>query len=407
MLQLNSIFVFLIGCMAFLLGCSTTQVPEFDFFSDALKPVTIQGSIGREGAVKSISSVSIPEFDLQQKPDQVLTGTQIALLDDNSQPIREKFFFPSKTDPNLIEFTFVGRFAKQTLRLRVSNTAEDYEIALGTIDEGNAIHDLGSIDVKKEALATRVLEQSHSYRVLKNQDPRTFRDTLHEVFEKRIEPLGNWTEIASNMKRAGVDENGRLMVFQEGYEPGLYKNPVEERPWEPLLFKPWDIHTQPSTPITTQSPQNPGELPKPLPVYEPKRLFNFIEHVSTAPPHSSLVLYHSNDRQEPTPRIITSPFLHLRLHLQEPPSLEQKRNLEEQGALKVHRKGEIFSLMLQDMELQWIQSDELGLKIPLIWPQFLYEEEHTLVLEQRLAPTNPLVLPYLFFKASITPRQTG
>ena len=408
MSQQNSAGLILLICMAFLLGCATTQVPELDFLSNTLRPVTLQGAIPNYGISKNLSTVSIPEFSLTTHSINSLPGIKIALLDDNSSLLKEEFFFPSQSDPQTISFKFSGRYARTALRIKVfKQSGVPYEIALGTIDDNASIHDLGLIEVEKEALATRVLEQSSSYRVLKNQDPKTFQKTRLEVFEKRIEPLKNWTEIASNMNSAGVDPSGNLKIFNENYDPIVFREPTVATEWELNLFQTLDLHQVEEAQSPTNSEISIDSNKENNYLNQAKTITNLVKQVSVASSSPRLILYNSYDQNEPISRVINQSSVELEIYFQQALSLEHRIFLEKEGFIQIVRKGASYQILLKSLNLMWVDHSKLHIMIPFDWPHFSFDETHSIILQHSLQPTNPTIIPYLFFKALIVPKQTG
>lgn len=406
--QTNSASILILACMAFLLGCATTQVPELDFLNNALRPVTLQGSIQNPITSKNLSTISIPEFGITTQNLNSLPGIRIALLDDNSQLIREEFFFPKASDPHTIPFKFSGRYARIALRIKIFKQLDrPYEIALGTIEDGSKIHDLGLIQVEKEALATRVLEQSSSYRILKAQDPNTFQKTRLEIFEKRIEPLNDWVEIASNIQKVGVDESGYLKVFNESYDPLVYKEPPIPTPWEPSLFDSLEFNIEPDTQsILSSEVSTQPHLGNQF-LSQPKTIYNLIKQVIVGATSPKLILYNSREQNEPISRVINQSSVELEIDFFEPLSLEQRASLESDGFLHITRQGASNQLLMKDLNPKWTHESKLRIMIPFQWPQFSFDETHSIILQQSLQSTNPTVIPFLFFKLRIAPQQAG
>ncbi|MBT3785496.1 hypothetical protein HOF92_11000 [bacterium] len=408
-----SSWLLIVGSIAFLFGCTATQVPEMDFLQQALRPVTIQGTLTSATASKSIASFTLPDsVTASQEPinktPKTSEGTRIGVVDEKGKLLEEDVFFPSTTTGE-IPFQFQGRLAQTAIRLRVLKDDVPYEIALGTIEAGSSLHELGTLDFQREALATRYLEQSSSYRILSNQSPEEFRFIREEVFKNRIEPLGAWSEIVQEIHRVGVDENGKMAVFEEGYDPGNHKNPTQKPTWEPLLFEPWTTSVSDSPVLSmdsaslTPEQNQPGPISPPL----PSVLRNLLKSVTLNSSGPPLTLFHARDFREPVPRIVNSTSMRIDLEFHESLPGEHLEEILDNGTLQVVRKKETYLIKIQDLSSHTDEANLLSLEIPFTWPVFLFEEEHKIYFQQNLTPFHPLEVPHAFFKIVVTPKQSG
>ena len=166
-----------------------------------------------------------------------------------------------------------------------------------------------------------------------------FRSTRLEVFEKRIEPLKNWTEIASNMNSAGVDPSGNLKIFNENYDPIVFREPTVATEWELNLFQTLDLHQVEEAQSPTNSEISIDSNIENNYLNQAKTITNLVKQVSVASSSPRLILYNSYDQNEPISRVINQSSVELEIYFQQALSLEHRIFLEKEGFIQIVRKG--------------------------------------------------------------------
>lgn len=367
-----TVFVVLIGCSD--TGIQDTLIsPTVNGYS-VVRGVITDSSVRLESKSRILKSVATSEESTSS------IGVDMALMTDQGLVLQRRSFQKRNSQGNF-EFLFEGEFPREALRIRVFELgAFDgvYDIAIGTAASDDESITLG--DYKDAAIATRYLEQSHSYKELKKLGITSFQDTLQKVITKNTSQNEDKDLLIQNFDRLGVDDQGKLAIFSSDYSPSSKRNPSAPKPWEDRIFE-------------SQNLEQADE--QQAPVYIPttsKRLVNFVHQALDL--KDSKVLYDSRlFRQKiisQNDRTIEIVFRMIRT-----PLIEQKTYLDDNLSLLIINGNHREQVAIKDIDSRWVNQRDLIVQLNLNSYIHIASEELGIYLKDSLPSQEDEILQVL------------
>jgi len=396
-----------VAVMCVFIGCSADSIQDlalapnvnaFSILRGVITDTSIRMSQSRvmksESAIDSSSQTSTAATTTTSSViDPIEIGQVEILLVTESGQFLQRGSFPLRSDGS-IPFQFEEENRDQPLRLRVRKETRDYEIALGKLEKKEFL-ELPELPLKEAALATRYLEQSHQYRDLRVMETSSFVQTLKKAIVNKVEPLTDeLEELAEQIERVGVNEEGILVVHNPGYKPKNYIAPPSKRSWEASLLEP----LKRSTPgLDTSTSTNP-------PVVDlPRKLVNLVQMVQIQEPGKVKLAY--QDHYYGPERIVSlsADEFTVKVSFKNSLSLEERLNLLESGELlvEIRETRQRKKISLQDLSAEF-QGTRL-LEIPVSLREYFLpaQAQVSLYLEHSFPESDPREINLGFFKTTL------
>lgn len=362
-----------------LIGCSDTAIQD-TLISPTVNSYSVVRGVITDSSIRLESKSKVNQSVANSDQSTTSIGVDMALMTDQGLVLQRRSF-QKRNDQGNFEFLFEGEFPNEALRIRVFEIgAFDgvYDIAIGTAASNDESIVLG--DYKEAAIATRYLEQSHSYMELKKQGITSFQDTLKNVISSKVDLIADKDLFIQNFDRLGVDEQGKLSIFSSDYSPSSKRNPESPTPWEDSIFT---------------DPNNEVEEVEEAPVYIPttsKKLINFVYQALDYKNSKVLYdsrLYHQNKIVQ-NDRTIEMIFRMIRT-----PLIEQKYYLENNLSLLIINGNHREEVLLKDLAHRWENQRDLIVELNLNSYIHIASEELGIYLKDALPSQEDEILQVL------------
>ncbi|PCJ21408.1 MAG: hypothetical protein COB02_02125 [Candidatus Cloacimonadota bacterium] len=359
-----------------LIGCSDTGIQD-TLISPSVNGFSVIRGVVTDTSVR-LQSISKSTSVSNSNINTASIGVDMALMTDKGLILQRRSFQKRNNEGNF-EFIFEGEFPKEALRIRVyevSASSDVYDVAIGTASSKDQSITLKNY--KEAALATRYLEQSHSYEDLKTQSVSNFLDTLDDLILKKVHPLENKDLFIKNLNRLGVDEQGKFTIFPSNYLPSKKRAPNKPTSWEATMFNKEIIIDEPEKEVFT--------------LKKNKRLVNFIYQALRV--DDSKVLYDS--RLFKQKKVIQNSneikviFRMIRL-----PKVEQLEYINKNLSLLFINANHRKQVSIKEFSPQWKNTRDLVLTINLNQYIYFASEELGIYLKDALPTQEDEILQIL------------
>lgn len=359
-------------CM-FWVGCSSEQMQNVTGSTPVNAFSIIQGLVTGGSIVSSsrhqvsfsmssaVSESSSESFVVEENSDQFV-GPQkrISLVTEEGRLIQQGVFDRYTSDGKL-HYRFVGDFPKESLRLRIIELESVFEVAMGSLPETVDIIEIPEFDMVEAALATRMLEQTSEYEVLKKKDIIQFSESLDLLIKNRVKARHDKSLLAENINRVGINSEGNFEIYSTNYNPRIHRNPMNAQVWENDLFS-----TEVSFDSMDTTLETSDQVIQMRPESIRKRLVNWITH-ATVSDHSNreLILFQKKDLSDRSPTFLNQTEITLKIFFKEVLPIEFRESLLKQARLTVEFSRKRRDLNLADLNPKFHLDNVLELQLNL------------------------------------------
>ena len=144
--------------------------------------------------------------------------------------------FDRYTEEGKLHYRFAGEFPSESMRLRIVEENNIFELAMGSLSESDEVVDVPELDLVNSTLATRMIEQTNQYSLLRSKDIRSFIESMNLIIRTRIDENPSKYLLIENINRVGVNNKGDLEIYPTSYDPFKFRNPDQVKSWERHLF---------------------------------------------------------------------------------------------------------------------------------------------------------------------------
>ncbi|MCO4782130.1 MAG: hypothetical protein KC646_07355 [Candidatus Cloacimonetes bacterium] len=361
-----------------LIGCSDTAIQD-TLISPTVNSYSVVRGVITDSSIRLESKSRVSQSVASAEESTSTIGVDMALMTDQGLILQRRSFQKRNNQGNF-EFVFEGEFPKEALRIRVFEVgAFDgvYDIAIGTAASNDESIELG--DYKDAAIATRYLEQTHSYLELKKQGISSFQDTLNQVISKKINGADDKDLFIQNFERLGVDSQGKLSIFPSNYSPSAKRNPSVPTTWEDKIFEDEVIE----------------EVVEEAPILIPtssKRLVNFVYQALDL--KDAKVLYDSRAFRQ-TKIVQRDRSIEIVFRMIRTPLLEQKSYLDSNLSLLIVNGNHREQVALKDLPSRWENQRDLIVSLNLNSYIYIASEELGIYLQDALPSQEDEILQVL------------
>jgi hypothetical protein len=390
-----------ITSVLFIMGCTDSAVQNNIGGTTADSMSVIRGTVANASAASSLMSLSFSQMSAASTTSttsqtSVLTTTDsiidVALISDDGLEIQRKTFRGTNGN-GVVEFQFEGDFDNRPLRLRFFADSRSYEVAIGSVPDGEDLVSLPALDFRMYSLATRYLEQARLYDSLKRQDPEYMLEKLEQVRQARVAPLGDSSvdELLENLDRVGVNDQGVLTVYNTDYYPKAHRDPDSERPFEERIFEPLSEGSSAEETDTSIEPSYP----------QYKKRVNWIRQWAMAA-ESETVLYECNKLGSAYSTTISTGSLDFVVRFTNVIPSELQSRLETDMKIRLYKDRTLFETYKRDSFSHWnIAGNTLTFSMNIPRSE-LINSKLTFIVEESFPDLLPGEITDLFTRFDIT-----